>query len=135
VTKATQNKPAARRKLERPKTERSTRTGTGSALLEGVDGRSWHARRFREICADYAEHLGGDPTAPQQAVIRRAAQLEVWAEAAEAAYANGEDFSIESFTTASNALRRLLVDLGLERKARDITPSLSEYIAHRETVA
>ncbi len=30
--------------------------------------------------------------------------------------------------TAVNALRRLMVDLGLERAARDVTPPLSDYL-------
>ena len=39
---------------------------------------------------------------------------------------NGRGFA--SFTTAANSLRRLLADLGLERRAKDITPSLSTYL-------
>jgi hypothetical protein len=41
--------------------------------------------------------------------------------------AKGEDLNIQEFTTAANALRRLLADLGLERRARDITELPLEY--------
>ncbi len=34
-----------------------------------------------------------------------------------------------AYTTGANALRRLLADLGLERRMRDLTPSLHDYIA------
>ena len=43
--------------------------------------------------------------------------------------ANGKDIDIAEFTTATNALRRLLADLGLERRQRDLTPSLEGYLA------
>ena len=91
-----------RRPLERPKAQALTKTGTGRTLLEGVDGRSWGARRYRELCADHVAHLGGDPTAPQLAIIRRAAQLQVWCEQEEAAFASGERFDISGYTTAAN---------------------------------
>ena len=42
--------------------------------------------------------------------------------------AAGKDIGIGEFTTATNALRRLLQEIGLERKARDVTPSLREQI-------
>ena len=40
---------------------------------------------------------------------------------AEAEMAGGKDLDISTFTTASNALRRLLETLGIERTARDVT--------------
>lgn len=43
--------------------------------------------------------------------------------------ARGEDLDIAAFTTATNALRRLLADLGLERRAKDLTPSINGYMA------
>lgn len=88
-------------------------------------------RRYRELVADLSEHLGGEVTVPQQAIIRRAVQLQVWCEECEAAFARGEEFDVTVFTTAVNSLRRLLIDLGLERKARDVTPTLGAYIAQK----
>jgi hypothetical protein len=43
----------------------------------------------------------------------------------------GGVLDLGEFTTAANSLRRLLSDLGLERRARDITPSLSQYLANK----
>jgi hypothetical protein len=93
--------------------------------------RTHGGRRFKELCADLADHLGDDPTAPQFAIIRRAAALGVWCEQAEAAQAQGEDFDALQYATISNALRRLLADLGLERKARDVTPDLQTYLRQK----
>ena len=124
-------KPTARPALTRPKAQAGTRQGSGAIALEGVDGRSWGARRYRELVADLVEHLGGEVTAPQEALIRRAGQLQVWCEEQEAVFARNEPFDVALYTTAANALRRLLVDLGLERKARDVTPDLRAYIGQR----
>jgi hypothetical protein len=62
-------------------------------------------------------------------VIRRATTLAVWCEQAEADAAGGKPLNIGEYTTATNTLRRLLLDLGLERRMRDITPSIDSYIA------
>jgi len=59
------------------------------------------------------------------------ATLAQWCEETEVAYAQGGDFDVLTYATAANAMRRLLADLGLERRARDVTPSLASYIAGR----
>ncbi len=46
----------------------------------------------------------------------------------EARLATGEVLDVQTYTTAVNALRRLLGDLGLERVARDVTPPLADYL-------
>lgn len=105
--------------------------GTQGTILQGVDMRTHGGRRFKELCADLVGHLCDSPTAPQLAIIRRAAALAVWCEQAEAEQAQGGDFDVASYTTAANTMRRLLSDLGLERKARDVTPDLQSYIRGR----
>lgn len=120
--------PSDSSKAASPSPFNGTRVGTGRSILPGVDGRSAGARRYREIVHQLESDAGGDPSGAQQAIIRRAATLAVWCEQAEGEFANGAELDIQAFTTATNALRRLLADLGLERKARDITPSLEQYI-------
>src|SRR5690606_32608549 len=93
-----------------------------------VDGRSVLARRYRDVLAQLTADLGGDPSEAQSIIARRAATLAVWCEQAESAMASGGDLDIATFTTAANSLRRLLADLGLERRMRDVTPTLSQYI-------
>ena len=111
--------------LEQVKSQARSRVGNGSTLfLDGVDGRSSIARRFRDFLAELVSDMGGDPSAAKLMICRRAATLAVWCEQSEAVMAGGENIDIAEFTTAANALRRLLADLGLERHAHDVTPSL-----------
>jgi hypothetical protein len=112
-----------------PPPEFSTRRGTGAVVLAGVDGRSLMARRFREIVTGIERDLGGDLTEAQKHLLARAATLAVWSEERESDLANGLDFDAVQYATISNALRRLLADLGLHRASRDVTPDLSDYIA------
>lgn len=112
----------------------STRKGTGAVVLAGVDGRSMMARRFREITATIESDLGGDLTEARRHLLARAATLACWSEERETELARGEEFNAAEYATISNALRRLLSDLGLERVARDVTPSLSVYLAQRAAV-
>ena len=112
-----------------PPPQFSTRRGTGAIVLANVDGRSMMARRFREITAGIESDLGGDLTEAQRHIIARAATLACWCEERETELAQGQEFDASQYATVSNAMRRLLSDLGLERRARDVTPDLRDYIA------
>ncbi len=120
-----------RKAPEPPLPQFATRKGTGSAVLVGVDGRSQMARRYREITALIESDLGGDLTEAQRQLVARAATLAIWCEERETEFANGAQFDAAAYATISNALRRLLSDLGLERRARNVTPSLTEYLSSR----
>jgi hypothetical protein len=111
----------------------SARTRAGKVRLRtlgDMDARTAAYRRFKELVASYTSDLGGDPTTGQQAIIQRAVSLQVWCEDAEAAYAITGELDIGQFTTATNAMRRLLADIGLERRAHDVT-DLAAYLAAR----
>lgn len=110
----------------------SSAVANGSRLfVESVDGRSALARRYRDLVGEFTRDIGGDPSEAQKQLIRRAASLSVWCEAVEVRLASGEDVEIGPLTTAVNSLRRILADIGLERVAKDITPSLNEYMKQR----
>lgn len=90
--------------------------------IEGVDGRTALARRYRDLVGMITRDLGGEePAQTKQQLIRRAASLSVWCEQQEAKMAGGEDVEIGPYTTACNSVRRLLIDVGLERVAKDVT--------------
>jgi hypothetical protein len=111
------------------KPEARSRVSNGKDLfLDGVDGRSVLARRYRDILSQLTSDIGGDPSEAQSIIIRRATQLAVWCEQAEAEAAGGKDLNIGEYATATNTLRRLLADLGLERRMRDVTPSIEAYL-------
>ena len=116
---------------DKPLPNFATRKGTGAVVLCGVDGRSLMARRFREIHAGIESDLGGDLTEAQRHLVARAATLAIWCEAREVELAEGAEFDAGAYATIANALRRLLADLGLERRARDVTPSIAEYAARK----
>ncbi|GLQ79286.1 hypothetical protein GCM10007881_28040 [Mesorhizobium huakuii] len=98
----------------------STRTGNGSALLEGIDGRTAGARRYRELLFRLNGELQLElskakrrMTTQQELLLRRAAFLALWCETTEAKLVNGEDIDIDAFNVATNTLRRILTDTGL----------------------
>lgn len=128
--------PARSPTLRPNKPEARSRVSNGKALfVDQIDGRSVLARRYRDVLAQLSADLGGDLTEAQMMIARRAATLAVWCEQAEAVMAGGGALDIAAFTTASNTLRRLVADLGLERRLKDVTPSLHQYLAGRERVA
>ena len=55
--------------------------------------------------------------------------LALWCEAAEAEAAGGKELDLATYCTATNTLRRLLLDIGLERRMRDVTRSIASYLA------
>jgi hypothetical protein len=109
-------------------------SGLTPGQLPGVDGRTWPARRYRELVANMSSDLGGELSTCKAAVVCRAASLMAWCELEEAAHANTGKLDIQVYTTAVNSLRRLLSDLGLERVARDV-PDLRDWLRQRETDA
>ncbi len=111
-------------------TTRSRLTNGRDLFLGDVDGRSREARRYRDVYAALIAHLGGDGHASEVKchLAKRASALIVWAEVEEGRLAAGEMLDVQTYTTAVNALRRLLGDLGLERAARDVTPPLADYL-------
>lgn len=112
-----------------PPTARSAVANGSRLFVEGLDGRSALARRYRDLVIEFTADLGDDPTAAQKQLIRRAASLSTWCEAVEVRLANGEDVDIGPLTTAANSLRRILLDIGLRRVPRDVTPTLHDYLA------
>lgn len=116
-----------RPQIEKPSPRTRSRVSNGSAVLN-ADGRSATARRYRDVLAELISDLGGDPSGAQTAIARRASALCVVCEQAEAEMVAGGVLDLAEFTTAANSLRRLLSDLGLERRAKDITPTLEKYL-------
>lgn len=114
------------------KSARSRVSNGADMFIAQADGRSREARRFRDVFADMLVHLGGDNTSePRRHLAKRATALIVWCETVEARLAAGEELDVAPYTTAINSLRRLLSDLGLDPTARDITPSIADFIAGR----
>ncbi len=114
-----------------PPATRSRVTNNPAAFLQGVDGRSALARRFRDVLAELVSDMGGVEVTSEgeRQLARRAATLSVMAEQTEAAWAAGDEVDTDTYVVITNALGRALGRIGLRRRARNVTPDLRSYLA------
>jgi hypothetical protein len=114
---------------DRPLTQRSRVTNGKTWFVEG-DGRGAWARRWRDIVGEIINDLGGPGllSEGQKQLVRRCATIAIACERAEAKAAAGEDIDLEVYGTLTDRLGRTFQRLGLERVARDVTPTLGELL-------
>jgi hypothetical protein len=107
-----------------------SRVTNHNALLEGVDGRSATARRFRDIIAALVTDQGGLDRMSEARfqLIRRFAAASVLAEAMEARLANGEQIEIAEHAQLVSSLVRLAQRIGIDRRLKNVTPHLHDYL-------
>src|ERR1700692_1230032 len=105
--------------------------GTKLFCVDGLDGRSQTAMRFRDLVEGMGNDLGGHAhlSEGQKQLIRRAATLSIMSESVEADFIRNLAFDGEAYGVLCDRLGRCLQRLGLERKARDVTPTLQSYLA------
>lgn len=113
-----------------------SRLTNGSHVMPGVDGRSVWARRFRDLMQLHIADLGGDDAVSEaeRSIVRRTSAIEVELERMELQFATANAATpadLDLYQRASNTMRRHLEALGLKRVARDVTPSLNDYIQKR----
>jgi hypothetical protein len=94
-------------------------------------------RRLHDLVAIHLSDLGGDGNVSEaeRSIVRRAATLTVELELLELKFAKAggaEASDLDLYQRTAGNLRRLLEAVGLQRRAKDITPSLSEYLKARE---
>jgi hypothetical protein len=98
----------------------------GSKLFPGVDHRLPWVRRAKDIINDLTSDKDFDQvTAAEASLIRRAAVISVELEALECVFAlagRASERDLDLYTRTTNTLRRVLESIGLERRAKDITP-------------
>jgi hypothetical protein len=114
----------------RRKPEARSRVTNGSDVLPGVDGRTEIARRFFDICQSLIQDAAGVDRCSEAKLqlIRRFAAAAVMAENLEAKLARGEEIDIQEHATLSSTLVRLGARIGINRVAKNITPSLSDIL-------
>jgi hypothetical protein len=118
-----------------PKRKRkSSAVTSGRKLFVEGDGRSPWSRRYRDLIAGHVSDLGGPEalSEAQQSLVRRASAIECELEQMEGQMSQGEEVNLDVFTRSASHLRRILETLGIERRARDITPDLATYLAQKE---
>jgi hypothetical protein len=112
-----------------------SRITNGTAFLPGIDGRSAWIRRAKDVIAAHLSDLGGEgnTSAAERSIVRRAGVLTAELENLETRFATAGEATAEDldlYLRASNNLRRLLEAVGLRRRPRNVTPSLTEYLDH-----
>lgn len=81
----------------------------------------------------FRSHVGGEPSAVQESIIKRTLWLELIAESLEQRFAKGEQIDIGALTQIGNTLKGYYKDLGIPRTARRI--SALEYAERKGAAA
>jgi len=105
-------------------------------FLPGIDGRSAWAKRVRFFIAQHLSDLGGieNCSEAEKSIIRRASVLSIEMERLERRFAlvpldqMVSMNELDLYSRLANSLRRLLDVTGLQRRSKDITPSINEYL-------
>lgn len=109
----------------------------GSQLFVGdVDERGAYCRRLRDLINDHISDLGGEDaiTSSEAILIRRASMLTLQCELMESRWATNNEGeagpkALDLYQRTVGALRRTLETLGIRRCPKDITPTLTQYLA------
>ena len=106
---------------------------TNGYLLPGVDGRSTWMRRLRDLISLHLADMGGEAAVSEaeKSIIRRACTLTVELERLELVFAlagEAKPEQIDLYQRTANSLRRMLEAVGLQRRSRDVTPTLQDYL-------
>jgi hypothetical protein len=105
-----------------------SRVTNGADMLPNTDGRSAVVRRFRDITSailnDQPEHC----SEARLQLVRRFAAAACLAELMEARLANGEQIDIAEHALLSSTLCRLAQRIGINRRLKNVTPDLHDYL-------
>jgi hypothetical protein len=121
---------ARQRTPSRSKRPHSAVTSGRQLFIQGDPNSAW-SRRFHDLVLGHVSDLGGADllSEAQFSLIRRAAAIECELERLDARLSVGELVDLDSYGRCAGHLRRLFETLGVERKARDVTPTLHEIAA------
>jgi hypothetical protein len=114
------------------KRHRAGKTGGKLHLqsLACLDGRTLAARHARSVIAAIENDLGGSDqlSEKQHRLAQRAGVLDAMIESNEAQWLSGKPIDDNVYLARINSQRRIFSLLGLERRSRDVTPTLSDYL-------
>src|SRR5262249_1784086 len=135
MSEAAFGSPADRPKVGPVKHPGRSRITNGSAFLPGVETRGPWIRRCKDVIAAHLSDLGGpdNTSAAERSIIRRVGVLTAELEHLEVRFAtageaNADDLDL--YQRTANSLRRLLEAVGLQRRTRDVTPTVADYLKH-----
>ena len=110
-----------------PASSRSAKTNGRRAFVDG-DGRGPWARRWRDLQALYADDLGGESSLSefQIGLVGTAATMRCELERLEGKLSLGEAVDTDMYGRIAGHYRRICETLGIERRKRDLVPTLAE---------
>jgi hypothetical protein len=119
---------------KRRKAYARARASNEAAVLPDVDGRTVLGRRFRDIAEALMVDQGGADRLSEARIqlIRRFAAAACLAEQMESKLVRGEQIDLQEHATLCSSLVRLGQRIGIDRRAKNITPSLAEYLTPQE---
>ncbi|MEO5772564.1 MAG: hypothetical protein ABIQ32_00415 [Sphingomicrobium sp.] len=105
--------------------------------LADIDRRTRAYQAAERLLGELINDLGGErhASAAQRELAQRAAVMGALIEDCEARWLRGEPITLGDYLAAVNAQRRVLTTIGLDRRARDVTPSLDRYLAQQGEAA
>jgi hypothetical protein len=112
-----------------------TRQGKARLLtLDALDGRTAAYADARRLIETLSSDLGGEDqlSAGEHQLVTRAAMTGAIVADFEARWVAGQPVPLADYLSAVNVQRRVLATLGLQRRARDVTPDPLQYARERE---
>jgi len=105
--------------------------------LADLDQRTRSAQLVSKTIESIFADLGGENalSVAERLIVRRAAIAGAMSEDLAARWLTGEPVDPAIFGTLVNVERRQLETVGIKRRARDVTPTLSQYLAQRRESA
>jgi hypothetical protein len=89
-------------------------------------------RQVRALGRALKRDLGDDLSAAQEQLVLRASVLGTLLENCEARLLLGQQVQLSEYLEMANTQKRMLAALGLERVARDVTPSLADIMREHQ---
>jgi hypothetical protein len=115
----------------KPRRRSRARQGKTRLLtLQSLDGRTAAFQVARQLIDTLSGDLGGDDhlTTGQRQLVMRAAMCGAIVADFEARWVGGEHVPLAEYLSAVNVQRRVLATLGLERRQKDVGPTLDRYL-------
>jgi hypothetical protein len=118
----------------KPKSQRSAVTNGRLFNRAMRDGRSGWSRRLGDLLDMHIADLGGQDVISnaERSIVRRIATISVELEWIEQSFKSSrtgpKTEELDLYFRGSNNLRRLLEAIGLQRRSRDVTPTLRDYL-------
>lgn len=124
---------AHHRQIKPVRTTNRSAVSNRSRILDGVDGRTAGARRYRDICRSYEEEAGGALTEIERDLVRQAAGLTLRGEQLQAAVVRGEVVDTDQLIRISSTAKRILEAITAKAAKRKPAPAstLADHLARR----